>query len=143
MTHPPATEPMTEPAADTTTAATSSTAPTSTNAPGSAADETLGARSAPVTLTEHTHAVADQLRAAWTPPDVWRTGLPPLREIWEHELRGTHVPDDPRARAVAKAGAAVRFPVLALLYWLAWVWRSNSRVVVAGAFVISFLLFLT
>lgn len=143
MTLPPATNTADVATADPTSPVTASAStPTGLDTAQARAEQVLGTPAAPVTLTEHAHAVADELRRAWTPPDVWRTGLPPLQEVWQHALFGEHLPDDPRLRKLAQAEAALRLPVLALLYWAAWVFRRGSRVLVAALLTLAIVLFL-
>jgi|SRR5699024_4679808 len=96
----------------------------------------VGAESAPSSLS---HSLSDWA-AAFTPPDLWRTGRPPLRTSWTWARHGQHMPNDDTARMGSKIGAYSTLPFRAVLLYLDWLLERPSRFVFATVLVTAFIL---
>ncbi|OLT12965.1 hypothetical protein BJF79_03430 [Actinomadura sp. CNU-125] len=70
------------------------------------------------------------IAAGFSPPDIWSTDRPALRDVWAYAARGDWTRDGGAPRRVGQAYALlIALPVVGLAYGVAWAAERGTRLI--------------
>lgn len=72
--------------------------------------------------------VTESDNSSWRPPEIWSTPRPPLSAIWAYARKAPWTTSEGPLRKAGQIEAVVLvMPVIAIGYYLLWLWERPSR----------------